>query len=805
MKSSPRILIYPGLLLLGVPLIALPAVAPKAAALPQEGPADSAVRNDQFAHLIKPFIEEHCADCHDANTFEAKLNLLAYTDAASVAQDRNRWELIFDKLRHGEMPPSTQPRPNPGQLKAVTAWLAAEFDRQDKLAPPPVGHVAPRRLNRTEYNNTVRDLLGVDFQPADDFPPDDSGYGFDNNGDVLSMSPMLMEKYLQAAEKIARTAVFGVEKLSVTSYTHQPWYIDFDTTKEVLTDYDETGLSMPYSLHVTQRIPVEGDYDLSAIIRGFMPVGANPAHLGIWVDGKLVDDKGYVSGRDDGEMNGLYYTYRAHLTPGEHWLAVSFLKIYEGLPPAYGGPNPNNSPQRVGKSPTEHFVSNLKVTGPFNQKLGPTAESLQKLYGGNPPTGSPDAARTRQIISDLAARAYRRPVTGKEVDDLIGFVTMAQKGGDSLEEGLCLAIERILISPQFLFRLERDPPPGPPQPVNQQELASRLSYFLWSSLPDAELARLANAGKLNDPATLEAQVRRMLKDPKSAALVENFGGQWLQFRALESHSLERKAFQEYTDYTRMSMQQETEKFFDYIVREDRSVLDFIDADYSFLNQRLAEYYGIPGVKGAEFRKVALPPESHRKGVITQASVLTVSSYATRTSPVIRGKWVLENILNTPPPPPPANVPSLKEEEIGQSVTMRQQLEAHRANPTCASCHARMDPLGFGLENFDAVGEWRDSDGTFPIDASGTLPDGRTFKGPTELAAILKVDKEAFAECLSDKLLTYALGRGLTPADRSTVRRIATQMAASDYRFSSLVLGVVNSPQFQLRASPAPQP
>jgi len=781
------------------------AATPATVVSSQEKSADAAARDAEFARIVQPFVEENCYECHDAQGNEAKLNLEAYKDASAVAADRNRWELVFNRLHHGEMPPSTQPRPDPKQLQAVTHWLAAEFDRQDKLAPPYVGHVAPRRLNRTEYNNTVRDLLGVDFQPADDFPPDDSGYGFDNNGDVLSMSPMLMEKYLKAAEKIARTAVYGVEKLSPTSFTHQPWYIDFDTKmKDLKADYDETGLSMPYALHVTQRIPVEGDYDLTAINRGFMPVGADPAHLGFWVDGKLVHE-GYVAGRYDGEMNGLYDTYRAHLTAGEHWFAVSFLKMYEGLPPSYGGPNPNKSEERVGKMPTEHFISNLVVNGPFNQMLGPTADSLQKIYGGNPPTGKPDDTRARQIIADLARRAYRRPVTSQEVDSLMVLVSLAQKDGDSFEEGLCLAIERMLVSPNFLFRIERDPAPGAPQPVDQYELAARLSYFLWSSMPDDELLKLADAGMLSDPATLEAQTRRMIQDPKSFAVTENFGGQWLQFRALESHSLERKAFQQYTDYTRMSMQQETEKFFDYIMREDRSVLDFVDADYSFLNQRMAEYYGIPGVKGTEFRKVSLPITSYRRGVITQASVLTVSSYANRTSPVIRGKWVLENILNSAPPPPPANVPSLKEEEIGVSKTMRQQLEAHRANPVCASCHARMDPLGFGLENFDAVGAWRDYDGNFPIDSKGTLPDGRSFNGPAQLVSILEVDKDAFAECISDKLLTYALGRGLTPADQSTVRHIAARLAANDYRFSSLVLGIVNSPQFLLRASPEPKP
>ncbi|HWA09684.1 MAG TPA: DUF1592 domain-containing protein [Opitutaceae bacterium] len=780
-----------------------PAMAATTAPAAQPPSAAVAARDVGFAHTIRPFITDNCFDCHDAATQKADLNLEALAgDAQSVVRQREKWELVYDKLRHGEMPPKDQPRPDAGQLGATTRWLAGEFDRQDASAPPSVGHVAVRRLNRSEYDNTVRDLLGVDFHPGDDFPPDDSGYGFDNNGDVLSLSPLLMEKYLKAAEKVARTAVFGVEPLKPSSYTHQPWYIDFDTTKAVKQDYDETGLSMPYALHVMHRFPVEADYDLTSIHRGFMPVGADPCHLGLWIDGKLVHE-GYLTARYDGEMNGLYDKFRVHLTAGEHWIAVSILKIYDGLPPAYGGPHPNQSKERVGKSPTEHFVSNLVVTGPYDQVTGPTAASVAKLYRGQPPQGAVTPARVREIVSDLAHRAYRRPVTAAEVDELAGFVARVQREGDSFEEGLCLAIERMLISSNFLFRLERDPAPGAPRPLDPHELATRLSYFLWSSMPDDELLRAADEGRLSTPAAVETQVRRMLQDPRAFALVENFGGQWLQFRALESHTVERKAFQGYTDYTRMSMQRETEEFFRYIIREDRSVFDFVDADYTFLNERLADYYGIPGVKGTEFRKVALPPESHRQGVITQASVLTVSSYANRTSPVIRGKWILENILNAPPPPPPPNVPSLKEEEIGVSKSMREQLEAHRANPVCASCHARMDPLGFGLENFDAVGAWREKIGTFPVDATGSLPDGRTFTGPVQLVSTLKVDKSDFAECIADKLLTYALGRGLTFADRGAVRHISSQLSADD-RFSRLVLAVVNTPQFQLRA-PAPSP
>jgi hypothetical protein len=395
-------------------------------------------------------------------------------------------------------------------------------------------------------------------------------------------------------------------------------------------------------------------------------------------------------------------------------------------------------------------------------------------------------------------------VTKEEVDRFVGLVTMVQKDGDSYEEGLCQAIQAILVSPHFLFRIEPDLKTSPgPRLLTPHELATRLSYFLWSTMPDDELLARADDGSLAKPDILEAQTRRMLKDPKSSELTENFGGQWLQFRGLESHTVERKKYQQYTDYTIMSMRQETRLFFDGIMREDRSVLEFIDANYTYLNQRLAEFYGIPGIKGHEFRKVELPADSNRGGVITQASVLTVSSYSTRTSPVIRGKWILENLLNAPPPEPPPNVPTLKTEGVGQSVSLRQQLQIHRENPACATCHARMDPLGFGLENFDAIGNWRTKEegrGQIAIDSSGELPDGRTFKGVGELKAILLTQKEAFAECLADKMLTYALGRGLTRTDHPTVESVAQDLSKNDYHFSSLVLGIVKSVPFQMRGA-----
>src|SRR6185312_11266340 len=442
------------------------------------------------------------------------------------------------------------------------------------------------------------------------------------------------------------------------------------------------------------------------------------------------------------------------------------------------------------------FISNLDVTGPFNEVMGPSEKSTKLLF----PCHVHTAVCERKILTRLATRAYRRPATAPEVNQLIGLADSVRAHGDSWDEGICMAIERILISPNFLFRIERDhglSATNGSQPLSDYELASRLSYFLWSSMPDEALMRAAAARQLRTPAVLKAQVTRMLTDPKASALVENFGGQWLEFRAIESHIPDRKAFQEYTEYTRMSIMKETELFFTYIMRENRSVLDFINADYTFLNDRLADFYGISGVKGPEFRKVDMSG-TPRRGVLGQASVLIASSYVNRTAPTIRGKWILENILDAPPPPPPPDVPSLDDSGVGKSVSLRAQMEKHRANPVCASCHSRMDPLGFSLENYNAIGQWRDKDGKFPIDATGTLPDGRTFEGLPGLVKILNADPKIFARTVTDKMLTYALGRGLESYDSATIDKIAGQLAANGYKFDTLVSGIVESLPFQNR-------
>ncbi|MDQ6663115.1 MAG: DUF1592 domain-containing protein, partial [Acidobacteriota bacterium] len=439
-------------------------------------------------------------------------------------------------------------------------------------------------------------------------------------------------------------------------------------------------------------------------------------------------------------------------------------------------------------------------TGPFDPAKGPSPASVKKIFTCGHADGRHTPECARKIVSDLARHAYRRPATSREVSRLLALMAEDRRRGDSFEQSLAVPIEAMLVSPHFLFRIETDPKPvngDSGHSVNEYELASRLSYFLWSSMPDDELLRCANRRTLREPDVLAAQVHRMLKDPKSKALVENFGGQWLEFRALESVKPDPERFRNFDEYLRMSMRQETETFFANMVREERSVLDFLDAKYSFLNEELAKFYGIGGVTGPEFRKVDLTG-TPRGGVLTQASVLTASSYATRTSVVLRGKWILENLLNAPVPPPPPNVPALDEAAVGASMSLRRQMEQHRANPVCSSCHSRMDPLGFGLENFDAIGHWRARDGKFPIDASGVLPDGKTFNGPDELKAILKGDRAAFADCLTEKLLIYALGRGLERYDKPALKTISSRLPRNEYRFSTLVLEIVNSLPFQMR-------
>jgi hypothetical protein len=802
-----------------------------------------------FDKTIQPFFADNCYACHNSELKTAKLDLESYKTADSIIKDRETMGRILRKLNAGEMPPAGMPRPDQTALDAVIGWIRSQLGSQTVSAPvtpagdketavPSAGRVTAHRLNRSEYNNTVRDLLGVQFHPADDFPQDDSGYGFDNIGDVLSLSPVLMEKYLAAAERVARTAVFGPEKLQPTLVRLHPQQARVIPSPKPLFDYDQTGLTLPNALHATYRFPVEAEYVIRALLGGVRPAGSEGLQVALWIDGQQVRlarfDPGAVARfeEDRQELYTLHQEFRVRVPAGEHWIAVSLPQLFEGLPASYGGPNPSTRPRpklpdfvpppglppdkvaeikkRIEARRAEVLPANgarinaLEIGGPYTQVTGPSQDSLKRIYLCGHLDGHHKPACARKIVEGLARLAYRRPVTSQEVDQLLKLAANVRKEGDSFDEGIAVAIEAMLVSPHFLFRIERDQASAPAtgmqatHPLSPYELASRLSYFLWSSMPDEELLRAADQGTLSQPAVLDAQVRRMLADGKSRALVENFGGQWLELRKLESVKPDRQRFPEFDEYLRLSMRQETELFFQNIVREDRSLLDFIDGNYTFLNERLADFYRIPGIKGTEFRKVQLARDGQRGGILTQASVLTVSSYATRTSPVLRGKWILANILDAPPPPPPPDVPNLDEAKIGSASSLREQLEQHRKNAVCASCHARMDPLGFGLENFDGVGKWRMRDGKFPVDASGTLPDGRTFTGPHELEAIVKSDPKAFARCLTRKLLTYALGRGLEPYDDAAVNRIVADVVAKNYSFSSVVLGIASSMPFQMR-------
>jgi hypothetical protein len=637
------------------------------------------------------------------------------------------------------------------------------------------GRVTARRLNRSEYSNTIRDLLGVDFHAEKYFPTDDSGDGFDNLGEVLTVSPVLMEKYLSAAERIARWAVS-------TELPSKPTAEEYHIRDRKIRRVDSSSVEALY------RVDFAGDYTVRFGLPGERAPDGKPVTLNLWMDGKLLASKPIET-----KPSGLVYfnpyseeEVKVYLPEGDHIFRAGFTNddFVKTLPAA-----------DLYKDNKNKFLNSIVFIGPFPSTV--EKESRKRILICNPESGRPCIEK---ILSTFARRAYRRPVTAQETAALMRFVDMAKADGHSTEQGLQLAIQAMLVSPKFLFRIERDPNPSDPaqvHPVSQIELASRLSYFLWSSMPDEELLGLAESGKLRETTTLRRELARMLADPRSSALASNFGGQWLETRNLDVVQPDPKKFPEFTPELRDAMKTETTMFFDYVLKENRPVSEFLNANYTFLNDRLARFYGITGVTGPEFRRVTLTTDQ-RGGVLSQASMLTVSSYPSRTSPVIRGKYVLGNILGTPPPPPPPDVPNLDEAAVGTTGTMRQQLEKHRSEPTCAACHGHMDPLGFGLENYDAIGRWRTMDGKFAVDSSGTLPDGKTFSTPAEMRALLTSQLSQFSRTLIEKMMTYALGRGLKTYDRTTVDNINRTLGADGYRFQTLIQVIVESPAFQLR-------
>ncbi len=716
-----------------------------------------------YGDMVKPFLRTHCASCHGAKLHAGGFSVEPFLQASEPAalRERAQWELIAQRIQSGEMPPNGAPKPEREKVLAVARWIDSAYDRIDRAQPADPGRVTAHRLNRFEYSNSVRDLLGLDMNPGAELPVDPYGYGFDNIGDVLSMNASLTEQYLKAAERIAQAAV----------------PVPGESLTPVMQRYLAERIGQDRQLHVRvdHAFPADGEYMLRT---GF--------YQGLR-DGTRVQLRLYVDGREvASDVLKIHYqidrgleAHGVRIAAGKHRLEAAIEVLPE---PPYKGALP--------------YVEYVQVYGPM--KVTPAAETTpyKRFFTCGHAPGKHEAQCARRILEPLASRAWRRPVTGVELDGLLGLAHREQSRTGSFEMAMRTSLEAILVSPHFLFRVERDRRKGV-QPLEAHELASRLSYFLWSSLPDAELSRLADAGTLSG--ALREQTKRMLADKRSAALVESFTGQWLQTRNLSVLKPDPVKFKEFTGELADDMRIETEMFFAAVMQEDRPILDFLNAPFTFLNERLARHYGIPGIAGDRFRRVELDGVQ-RGGVLTQASVLTVSSYPTRTSPVIRGKWVLENILNQPPPPPPPGVPALDEKAGPNAGSMRQQLEKHRANVVCAGCHARMDPLGFGLENYDAIGRWRTTDAGVGIDPSGVLPGGEKFSSPQELKKILRSQQDVFTRALAEKMLTYAVGRGMEAGDRGTVRTVAGRVSDHGYRFSELILAVVESEPFRMRKS-----
>ncbi|HYT65514.1 MAG TPA: DUF1592 domain-containing protein [Vicinamibacterales bacterium] len=725
-----------------------------------------------FDRDVRPVLDEVCSRCHNEKKANAGLNVATFLDPASLSAKRDAWELIVEKLKAGEMPPADEEPLSIHERTALVAFVEAEFARADRELKPDPGHVPVHRLTRTEYANTIRDLLGVDFRASDEFPPDDSGYGFDNIGDVLTVSPALMQRYLSAAEKIAARAVGGAPLPAPGVFTRR------SRVRKVGDGVIELKDILEY----------DAEYAIRVGLTGHRGADDPPVTLAITVDGepvKTVSVPVQISAvnKQGGATQRALHETRVFLPANEHTFRAAFVddETLKSIPmKSRGDVNVNIFPEFI------------EVAGPFKPAVPRTVK--KKALICDPASG---AACVNRILRTLAHRAYRRPVTPLDLAALHRVYAKAAARGYKPTESLHFALAAILVSPHFLFRVEKDPLPGTIARVSDVELASRLSYFLWSSMPDEELLRLGETNRLHVPPVLAAQVKRMLADPKASALADTFAAQWLETRSLDAVTRDQTKFPEWNAELRDAMRTETRLFFDAVMRENRPISDFIDGKYTFLNGRLARHYGIPGIEGPDFRRVELTTDE-RSGVFTQASVLTVSSYPTRTSVVLRGKYLLETVLNAPPPPPPGDVPPLDEKAIGVAVSHRAQLEQHRENAICASCHNKMDPLGFGLENYDAVGRWRTKDGAFDIDAAGTFPGGQTFSGPAELKALLRSRMTQFTRSLAERMLTYALGRGVEPFDRLVVKELVVKTAADGYRIQALVQAIVESVPFQQR-------
>ena len=750
----------------------------------------------------RALVDRYCVGCHNVRVNAGNLDL-EHADLSAVAQDAALWEKVVRKLRGGLMPPPRRPRPDKVAYDGFVSWLETELDRAAAADPQPGRTESLHRLNRTEYRNAVRDLLAIDMDFSNLLPIDDSGGGdvpFDNIAASLRLTQSLMEAYLSVANRVSRLAVGAAPP---------PTELQFRVHSDLDQSVHFEGL--PFGTRggilIDHVFPVDGEYELEVNV-----LGSGTGHIELALDGARarlfqVVPPAQAGGEYGGPVSASHVV-RLPIRAGPRQVAAAFVnesphlmtegdrKLFFGRDQGAGPGTPRIAIELPG-------VADVWIKGPLEVSGQGWTPSRARIFVCVPDRPSEEAPCARTILSTLARRAYRRPVTDHDLSVLMGLYAEGRTAGD-FDAGIQRGVRGILANPNFLFRVERDPDHFPPNHVyriSDLELASRLSFFLWSSIPDDTLLDLAVAGQLREPDVLEAQVRRMLADERAVALTTSFAAQWLWVRNLDAARPSDPVFPNFDEALRRAFRTEVDLFFDSIVKEDRSVLDLLDADYTFVNERLAKHYGVPQVVGTDFRRVGLGPESPRRGLLGKGFMHLVTSRSTRTSPVVRGKWILENLLGTPPPAPPANVPPLPEEQQndGRVLTVRELTARHRANPVCASCHATIDPLGFALEQFDATGKWRTVDAGFhPIDASGAMPDGTPFSGVHDLRAILLATPERFVHTLTDKLLMYALGRGTEYSDAPAMRGIVREAAASNYRFSSLVTAIVNSTPFQKR-------
>jgi hypothetical protein len=799
------------------PAPARPAVTPVRAQA-----AAPAAAGDTAAEAAKhrAWLNKYCVACHNNRTAQPSaepVNLEA-AKLDDVLADAETWERVLRKLSVRAMPPQGMPRPEEADYAGFTSWLSGTLDRAAAVRNNP-GRYVVHRLNRTEYGNAVRDLLAIEVNVNELLPSDGGDFGFDNIAAALRTSPFLLERYLTAAQRISALAVGDPEV--------RPGTTDYPIGLEVTQSQYVDGLPLGTRGGITVRhvFPADAEYDLSGrlnrtILNGYAGVEGwdQPNEFIILVDGEEVFTA-KVGGKDDHEASSKdaiemiskleeRLKKRVFVTAGPHDVTFTWRdRPFQAQDVWTLSQRDSQEVHLAGGLPRLRLVS---VGGPYNVKGVSSTPSRERIFICKPTGAADESACATRILSNLARRAYRRPVTADDVAAPVSFYTETRKNGGTFDAGIRAGVARILASPYFLYRVENDPAAiraGGAHRVSDIELASRLSFFLWSSIPDQQLLNLAAAGRLREPGVLEAQVRRMIADERADAMVSNFTGQWLQLRNLESRvTPDLLLFPDFDDNIRKAFRRETEMFFAHIVRENRSAMELLNADYTFVNERLARHYGIPGVYGSRFRMVKLT-DPNRRGLLGQGSILSLTSVATRTSPVLRGKFVLSTFLNTPPPPPPPNVPTLEESSKGAASkpkTVREQMELHRSNPVCASCHRVIDPVGFALENFNPVGQWRSTtaDGA-PIDTAGVLADGSKVDGPAKLREVILSRPDAFATILTERMLTYALGRGVEPTDMSVVRKIVRRAAQNDYRLNSIIMGIVESAPFQMRTKLEP--